>query len=631
MGFLIVILVYVLICFISVYKMSKKTGFRASYIFLSMYTTFFIGMVLMPFIGLFIESFDNKQSTAKADGYTIDSYTVILDVDKNNVIQVEEDVNINFTSAYKHGIYKFTPEWLQYTSKNGKTIRRKSRVLNLEAENDDYDVDEVNKKKRIKIGSAYEYTGLGIHNYIIKYDYDMGKDPFKGYDEFIFHAYGDYWGTTINNPKIIVNMPEEITNEKISFFTDKKRKNDVTKYMDININENTIEATYNIDKCKKEKSNCDLNGALTVDIELAEGYFTGGYDNYGIGSLFLILDVIVITFVVFILWIFYGKDYEKKLKTIEYYPPYDLDAAQIGYSLNKANGKKMTIALIIELAAKGYVQIYEDKKDQYIVNLCPEGGAFAEKETYKSKVPSDIKFNNKNKLKKLTANEKIVYDNLFSSGNIEKLSTDKYFYKTFEQVYNELENNFKNKISDKKSRTIQIAATILLVFATILSLVSFYKVEDLNPAYFNLYYVSFICTGLIFLLTLLMRRKTIYGEEIIAKIKGFKEYLNEVEKDKLETLVEENPNYFYEILPYTYILNLSRKWIKKFENIPVENVNMGNFDYTNLHSLSSMADSISFPATSSSGGHSSSGCSSCGGGCSSCGGGCSSCGGGGSW
>ena len=59
---------------------------------------------------------------------------------------------------------------------------------------------------------------------------------------------------------------------------------------------------------------------------------------------------------------------------------------------------------------------------------------------------------------------------------------------------------------------------------------------------------------------------------------------------------------------------------------------MGNFDYTNMHSLSSMADSISFPVqthSSSSGGGR--GCSSCGGGCSSCGGGCSSCGGGGSW
>ena len=32
----------------------------------------------------------------------------------------------------------------------------------------------------------------------------------------------------------------------------------------------------------------------------------------------------------------------------------------------------------------------------------------------------------------------------------------------------------------------------------------------------------------------------------------------------------ENPSYFYDILPYTYVLGVSSKWIKKFESINVE-------------------------------------------------------------
>ena len=85
------------------------------------------------------------------------------------------------------------------------------------------------------------------------------------------------------------------------------------------------------------------------------------------------------------------------------------------------------------------------------------------------------------------------------------------------------------------------------------------------------------------------------------------------------------PDYFYKILPYTYVLNISKKWISKFEDInmpEMKNINI------NTSSFDSMYSQVYTPVPS---GSSSGGGSSCGGGCSSCGGGCSSCGGGGSW
>ena len=127
-----------------------------------------------------------------------------------------------------------------------------------------------------------------------------------------------------------------------------------------------------------------------------------------------------------------------------------------------------------------------------------------------------------------------------------------------------------------------------------------------------------------------MKRKTEYGEKITAQVLGFRHFLITVEKPKLEALVEENPNYFYNILPYTYVLNISKKWIKKFEDIPVPDLDMGNFDYGNDWAYNDLYNNVYHPEPTYSS-SSSSGCSSCGGGCSSCGGGCSSCGGGGSW
>ena len=65
-------------------------------------------------------------------------------------------------------------------------------------------------------------------------------------------------------------------------------------------------------------------------------------------------------------------------------------------------------------------------------------------------------------------------------------------------------------------------------------------------------------------------KRTKYGNEMLGRIKGFRRFLITVEKEKLESLVMEHPNYFYDILPYTYVLGISDKWIRKFESISLE-------------------------------------------------------------
>ena len=51
------------------------------------------------------------------------------------------------------------------------------------------------------------------------------------------------------------------------------------------------------------------------------------------------------------------------------------------------------------------------------------------------------------------------------------------------------------------------------------------------------------------------------------RICGFKKFLLLAEVKKLELLVEDNPEYFYEILPYCYILGITEKLKKKFDRI----------------------------------------------------------------
>ena len=701
----------------------------------------FISFMLFIFliIPIFLVLTDDGVDEVKADGFTIEKYDVLLDVKEDNKIDVTESITINFTSEYKHGIFKFTPLWSKYTPKNGKTIKRKAVLSNYRSIGDPFSLDVVKKKERIKIGDPYQYVGLGEKDYTIKYTYDMGEDPFNNFDELIFHAFGDYWGTEIKNASIHVNMPKSIEGYNVNFFTDKCRNEKVNDVVDYVVQDNQLIANFNSEKYYQKQldlycseayhqnsdGSCDelnfdlaydpLESSLTVDIELPEGYFVGGSWNYGYRSFLVSLIIFFLTGFTIYKWIKYGKDYEKKAQTVEFYPPDNLNAAEIGYIYNKQQAnKKHTIGLIVQLASKGYLKIDEVNKNIQITNLGmikPKKPSETDKKVYEREIEvrklkdaddnlslaentvmvhlfkeGDTKVLKANidkflevrdklvnegyieivrdnekeirdkalleeqkynvamdkyradmekyeeiygDLPELSSMEKSVYDRLFSNGDQFILKEHKTLYKAFDDVEKDLRNNLNNKIQDVNSSKQIFGSIVRIILIVILNIVSYSMFEDLDPRFGILYSLSFICIFISIFFTIFMKRKTEYGELIIARIKGFRNFLNTCEKSKLEALVSENPSYFYDILPYTYVLNISKKWIKKFEDIKMPEHDMGNFNYGNSYSYYSFCDSISYPSYSSSG--SSSGCSSCGGGCSSCGGGCSSCGGGGSW
>ena len=146
----------------------------------------------------------------------------------------------------------------------------------------------------------------------------------------------------------------------------------------------------------------------------------------------------------------------------------------------------------------------------------------------------------------------------------------------------------------------------------------------------NIYLIVFLI-GLVCLVGMaiclkFISKRTPYGLEILGKLKGFKTYLETAEKDKLETMVMQNPNYFYDILPYTYVLGVSDKWIKKFETItmqapnwyvgtrPFSVVTFGTFMNTAMTSANTAMSSSPSSSSGSSGGGSSGGGSGGGGG-----------------
>ncbi|SCP96553.1 DUF2207 domain-containing protein [Anaerobium acetethylicum] len=88
-----------------------------------------------------------------------------------------------------------------------------------------------------------------------------------------------------------------------------------------------------------------------------------------------------------------------------------------------------------------------------------------------------------------------------------------------------------------------------------------------DSMYLIAYVSGLVCIFLMVLLLKAMPKRTVYGNQLLGKIRGFRNFLETAEKPRLEALVMENPSYFYDILPYTYVLGVSDKWIRKFETI----------------------------------------------------------------
>ena len=149
---------------------------------------------------------------------------------------------------------------------------------------------------------------------------------------------------------------------------------------------------------------------------------------------------------------------------------------------------------------------------------------------------------------------------------------------------------------------------------------------SLDKYYFIGYIVCLVCILAMVIIFKYLPKRTSYGNEILGKTIGFKNFLETTEKYKLEALVGQNPSYFYDVLPYTYVLDISDKWIKNFEVISMgapywyegyTNFNVDNFmSFTNDAIISAEAAMSSSPSSSSgtSGGGSSGGGSGGGGG-----------------
>lgn len=474
--------------------------------------------------------------------YYFTAYNVDININEDNSFDITEHISAYFNEQ-RHGIYRTIPTRNQVKRTDGTSHSVKAKIKNIKV-SENCDVSIENGNYVLQIGDADTYVE-GEHDYTVKYTYMLGEDQNNGFDELYYNIIGDGWDTYIQNVTFKITMPKEFDKSKLGFSIG--NYGTVGTY-DINydVNDNIITGSV--------ARTLQPNEAVTVRLELEDGYFYFNKTLYNFKLALLVAVPALLFIVVIILWSKFGKD-KKAVQTVEFYPPNGMSSADIAFWQSGliANNEKLT-PLLIELANDGYIQIEEVKT--------------------KSKKKSEFAIT---KLKdKYDGNDRakeIFFNGLFKNGTrskIYKSDLEDDFYLTLNiirELYNKPEK--RHKVFEAKSLYMRILAWGLCALSVFAVLFNFSNLFD-SALKYSLTLVGIIICIVSFVFSFFIRKRTDEAVDILGKINGFKNFLETAEKDKLEALVDDDPAYFYNILPYAYVLGVSDKWMKKFESIAVE-------------------------------------------------------------
>lgn len=534
-----------------------------------------------------------------ANDYDITKYDVEIVVDEHNKYSIKENIDTYFNVS-KHGIVRRIPLYNNIIRQDGTRERNRVLISNVHV-NEEFASSRENNNYVLKIGSA-DKTLTGKHSYSISYDYDIGLDKNNKYDELYFNIIGTNWDTDISNVTFKITMPKEFDASKLGFSYGEYGESN-TDNISYDVDGNVITGSF--------EGTLLAGEGLNVRMVLPEGYFI----RKSVGSSLLecwyyIIPILGVLFS-YLIWKKYGKD-DQVVDIVSFYPPENMNSLDVAFAKKGSVNSNDAVSLLVYLASKGYIKIVEDKKSKsrFTIQKVKEyDGNNKEEELFFrglfKKVWDSISSDELNESfyltinsiltkKNSTANRKEIFNNKSSNKRYilflfmlitSSLSTiiPALGYKLSDVIFSIIICNLIGIVAliivaiiydnNCTKKGLNSALGFAFFFVLALAVANFTIIGFEYIYYDTVYLIGFIlcmvCTYLIYFFYLIVTKRTEYGNKVLGEVNGFKKFLETAEKDKLESLVHDDPSYFYNILPYAYVLGVSDAWIKQFEGIAI--------------------------------------------------------------
>lgn len=500
-----------------------------------------LAVLLLPAFSAFADDADDMAERYKYRDYYVSAYDIQIEVTEENVLNVTENITAVFNER-SHGIYRYIPVSNYVAREDGSSGRMVAKVKNVRI-NEPHDTYWENGNCIFQIGNP-EVEIIGTKNYTISYSYVLGRDIGEGFDELYYNIIGTGWDTYLENVTFTITMPKEFDESKLGFSAGYYGTAGVTE-IEYSVNGNEING--------RLTEALGPYQAFTVRLELPDNYFKFNYAALYAKLALEILIPAAVLLTVIILWSKFGKD-KKVVKVVEFYPPEGMNSLDVAYWYKGYADNKDVIPLMIELANEGFINIREVKKKKILT-----------KTDFMIEI---VKNYNRSDQAKRT-----FFRGLLKCGN-GKYTTAKdmeeRFYTYVSQILTRV-NTYerRKKIFEFKSLIIRVCCWVASVLSAVVSVAIAAHIIDGYEKY-TAAVIGVVIAIISFVFSFFVRKRTDKGHELLQKITGFKMFLEKAEKDRLEALVDENPSYYYDILPYAYVLGVSDAWTKNFEGIVME-------------------------------------------------------------
>ncbi len=474
----------------------------------------------------------------------IQKFEVKLDLLPENAVWVEEVITVDFQNEWRHGIYRTIPTKFRRMDVSLKVLE----VENLDKQGTPYRLERGFEDLNIRVGDPNSYV-TGVQRYRIVY---IAKNVVfdslsKGY--FIWNLTGNGWGVPIKEVSADVGMGGDFMPTSVASFSGYYGG----KEQSVEIKVDSLNRRIYL----KGKRSLEPYEGVTILLEFPKGTFRMPSFWQKISSylrLFIVLTIPIVSFLLlFFGWRRKGRDPFVGSVVVQYEPPEDLSPAEAGVIFDEKVDPRDITSEILYLALNGYVKLEETKdRKEYVLHKLKECDEF------------------------LKPHQCIILKSLFKpayskDGKTTKISDLKNkFYVELKEITSELYENLTKRRyfseNPEKVKAHYMGLGIAVLFGQLIISDFFFFGRD--PIQFVISFLSAILTVVVFsIFSNLMVAKTLKGAEALKKVRGLREFISRVEKDRLKRFAIDNPEMFMKLLPYAIAFGEEEKWGKVFEDI----------------------------------------------------------------
>jgi uncharacterized membrane protein len=484
---------------------------------------------------------------AEARSWRITHFDAAITLDKDGHALVTEKIDLRFEGAY-HGIHRRIP--IHYPGPSGTSFTLFMDMLSVT----DGETHQPLRFEDHRIGDYRELTiyipGAEDASKTVEIEYKV-LNPirhFADYDEFYWNVTGLDWPVPIDASSGSVYFPDNANGLRAQAFTGVYGSHDTDAKVSVNGTRVDVESNNPL----------PMRGGMTVDVYIPKGILNEP-SSLTLAAAFVRSNPVVLMpllglLIMGLLWWFVGRDPDPGLSVApQYGPPEKMTPAEAGMLIDDSIDPRDITCTIVDLAVRGYIRIEEvqDKgiiftSKDYVLHLLKPRAEWGE----------------------LTDFEEIMLKTIFVAEDKTRRISDlkNNFYTAIPSIKAGILDGLKAKgmyrVDPNSANAYWILGAVGTVFAAWL------VCKAAGVGLFDSGALSFLAIGItvviVFLIGRQMTAKSLTGARTWVHVKGFQEFMNRVEGDKLRTLP---PDTFEKFLPYAMALGVEAHWAKAFAGI----------------------------------------------------------------